>query len=593
MSLSKTSVQPVDLDDLERQLREVAVSSAPKKNEDPLSELARIVGREKPLRSIVGGRAEAAQAVPQPAVANDTAPTQPRFVQAEAAGPAEPWADETEDAVEDDEPQFAQDEDELATEDASVAYSEEWEDQPAEEDAVYAEENTISRYDAVEPVPGIEGEAAVEKRRGLVSPRMLAFTIPVALALVGVGAAVAMRGSPVLGQRGDAPVIKADESPVKVQPAKVADRDQTPSQTALDAADPLSKPSQVVLARPEQPVDVVAAVKGAQPRGGAAPVQPPPSSGIVIVAGPGASAGSGSAAPASPAAPAMAPAALPMPTAAANVPLPDPPQPSAQGSVFGTPRRVSTVSVKPDGTIVSGAKPRIDSMPQPKRLASADPTAAPAPDSSVVATPPSAPAAPAPAAAAPSPAAPAAAAPSAAPATPAARKPADNVRARPTPAVSANGDADAKPARPAAKPPKPKLADLTPASATTHNADAGADRSAPLSITPQGRHGRQVASAAETTPRAAATEAPTNAARGESGFSVQLASSPSESDARATLSRLQRQFPSLGGGSVRRADLGAKGIYYRVRVGPLTRDAADKICTQLKAGGAECILTRG
>ena len=53
-------------------------------------------------------------------------------------------------------------------------------------------------------------------------------------------------------------------------------------------------------------------------------------------------------------------------------------------------------------------------------------------------------------------------------------------------------------------------------------------------------------------------------------------------------------FPStLGGGSIRRADLGAKGVYYRVRVGPLTRDAADKICAQLKSGGAECILTRG
>jgi hypothetical protein len=30
-----------------------------------------------------------------------------------------------------------------------------------------------------------------------------------------------------------------------------------------------------------------------------------------------------------------------------------------------------------------------------------------------------------------------------------------------------------------------------------------------------------------------------------------------------------------------------------VRVGPLSREAADKICTQLKAGGAVCILTRG
>jgi hypothetical protein len=81
---------------------------------------------------------------------------------------------------------------------------------------------------------------------------------------------------------------------------------------------------------------------------------------------------------------------------------------------------------------------------------------------------------------------------------------------------------------------------------------------------------------------------------GGEGFSIQVASSPSESEARATLSRLQKQFPdALDGGTVRRADLGSKGVFYRVRVGPLTHDAADKLCSQLKAGGAACILTRG
>ena len=106
MKLSKTSVQSVDLDDLERQLREVAVSSLPKKNEDPLGELARIVGREKPLRSIVGGRAEAGQSVPQPAVANDTAPAQMRARPAESESEAETadWEGEVEDAAEE---QFA------------------------------------------------------------------------------------------------------------------------------------------------------------------------------------------------------------------------------------------------------------------------------------------------------------------------------------------------------------------------------------------------------------------------------------------------------------------------------------------------------
>jgi cell division septation protein DedD len=141
--------------------------------------------------------------------------------------------------------------------------------------------------------------------------------------------------------------------------------------------------------------------------------------------------------------------------------------------------------------------------------------------------------------------------------------------------------------------PKPKPADTTPSPRT---ADAAASpNGSPLSITPQGHHRRTVVASAEpeTSPREAAANE-SNVARGESCFSIQLASSPSESDARATLSRLQKQFPNmLGGGSIRRANLGNKGIYYRVRVGPLSRDAADKLCSQIKAGGADCILTRG
>src|SRR6516225_2496500 len=92
MSVSKTSVQSVDLDDLERQLREVAVSSLPKRKDDPLSELARIVGRDKSLRSIVGGRAQV-DPVHQPVVANDEGPSASRFVEARPATVADDEAD--------------------------------------------------------------------------------------------------------------------------------------------------------------------------------------------------------------------------------------------------------------------------------------------------------------------------------------------------------------------------------------------------------------------------------------------------------------------------------------------------------------------
>ena len=120
-----------------------------------------------------------------------------------------------------------------------------------------------------------------------------------------------------------------------------------------------------------------------------------------------------------------------------------------------------------------------------------------------------------------------------------------DVRAKPTPAVSArSADAEA-PSRqgPRRKPRETQARRYDPASAASHSADAGPTAALPCRSRRKAGMAAQVASADPTTPRAAAAEAPTNTARGESGFSVQLASSPSESDARATLSRLQRQFP--------------------------------------------------
>jgi cell division septation protein DedD len=92
--------------------------------------------------------------------------------------------------------------------------------------------------------------------------------------------------------------------------------------------------------------------------------------------------------------------------------------------------------------------------------------------------------------------------------------------------------------------------------------------------------------------RAKPSDASANAA-GPSSFSIQLASSHSKSDALGTLSRLKKQFPDvLGGGSIRQTDGGGTGVLYRVQVGSLSRDAADKACSRLKASGENCIVVR-
>jgi sporulation related protein len=283
--------------------------------------------------------------------------------------------------------------------------------------------------DGVERVPESSDAAPrASKKRSHPSSRALAFGVSFLLVTVGVGVAVVMRAGPVDRLGSEPPLIKADDAPV--QQAQVAAGDQTPSQPALGTAGSSAKS-----AKPDQPVGVVAATNPALPRNTVIPV------------------------------------ALTMPLAAANVPLPDPPKPASESSIFGTPHRVVTVSVKPDATIMSKGKPEVAPLPpaKPRTLASADTTA--------------------------------------------------SARAKPS--------------------------------------DASAN------------------------------------AASASSFSIQLASSPSKSDALATLSRLKKQFPDvLGGGSIRRADGGGKSVFYQVQVGPLSRDAADKACSRLKASGENCIVVR-
>jgi cell division protein FtsN len=59
---------------------------------------------------------------------------------------------------------------------------------------------------------------------------------------------------------------------------------------------------------------------------------------------------------------------------------------------------------------------------------------------------------------------------------------------------------------------------------------------------------------------------------------------------------MKRRYKSVLGGfepDIQRADLGAKGTYYRVRIGPMaSRGAALRLCEQLKSAGGNCFVTR-
>lgn len=80
------------------------------------------------------------------------------------------------------------------------------------------------------------------------------------------------------------------------------------------------------------------------------------------------------------------------------------------------------------------------------------------------------------------------------------------------------------------------------------------------------------------------------------GYAVQVTSQRSEAEAEAAYRALQAKYPQELGSHrplVRRADLGAKGTYYRAMVGPFaSSEQAAELCSKLKAAGGSCIVQR-
>ena len=105
--------------------------------------------------------------------------------------------------------------------------------------------------------------------------------------------------------------------------------------------------------------------------------------------------------------------------------------------------------------------------------------------------------------------------------------------------------------------------------------------------------------AAATAPRAkpvapSAPGAPVARAAGTGGFVVQIAALRSDAAATAAWDRLAHKDPALFANAskdVQRADLGAKGVYFRVRAGYFAeRDEASRFCDRVKTLGQECIV---
>ena len=101
--------------------------------------------------------------------------------------------------------------------------------------------------------------------------------------------------------------------------------------------------------------------------------------------------------------------------------------------------------------------------------------------------------------------------------------------------------------------------------------------------------------AAAPAARTRTATAPTSSAESApSGFVVQLSSQKTESEAQAAFRSLQAKFPTELGGRqpiIRRADLGAKGVFYRTLVGPFaSAQDASQFCANYKAAGGQCVV---
>ena len=249
--------------------------------------------------------------------------------------------------------------------------------------------------------------------------------------------------------------------------------------------------------------------------------------------------------------------------------------------VPGTPKRVRTVVVRPDGTIIpEGEEPAVATPAQPQPAVPAEPDAASGENGSrVVSTSPVVTGA------------------DVAPADPSGTTPEP---AQPdTPAIVTGADVAPEPAasEPAApvpsvvprkKPDAPVQVASAPAAVTTPVQAQQND--SPLNLT------QQPAAPATTAPAAPAPVASTSGGSIPSGtYIVQVTSQRSEAAASDAYSGLQRRFPAVLGNRnavIVAATVEDRGVFYRARIPTGSRDEAISLCESLQAAGGDCFVRR-
>jgi hypothetical protein len=365
--------------------------------------------------------------------------------------------------------------------------------------------------------------------------------IVVGVALLA-GAAALKHGVPGLPKA--PPFIAADDAPTKVQPPSDANVQTTGDIAALLMKDSATPTPVKVVNTEEQPVDLRTQTQPPAPAPSAS--AGPPSGGV-------------------PAPTLAVDAGSPVATAPETQIVPPVAASASVAPLFPIAKPVKTVSVRPDGSLITAA----DASP---------PAAAPAPD--VVPMPPVKVAV---RAVDPVVATPEAATPKLDLPTKLSPKSQQRVVGK-TDTTAPNADASATPSAPLqlvaspkpGKPAKPTAKDVTQAAAADSPPADAAPAAAALAPTVQ-----------------AATTAPA-AAEGGGGWAVQLAAPRSEADARSAVAKLRSKYADALGDSalsIHQADVKGETIY-RVRVSGLSKSDAGALCSKLKAGGGDCFIAK-
>ncbi len=121
------------------------------------------------------------------------------------------------------------------------------------------------------------------------------------------------------------------------------------------------------------------------------------------------------------------------------------------------------------------------------------------------------------------------------------------------------------------------------------------ERSADQPSTVVGRTGVQDTSSADTAPATEVAALPPAAATGGEAYAVQIASLPTVEEAQKSFANLSSRYGDLIGGravNIQKADIPGKGTFFRIRVSAESKDDAARLCSRIKSNGGNCFISR-